>query len=165
MNSVRELLEKRSAERPDEVFLEFGPQRVTYSQMDRRVNRAAAGLAAAGLGRGDRAALLVSNCPEFIYIWWGLFKLGAVMVPINLRLSASEAAYIIQHSKARAVVVGSQSLGLLPELRAETQRAIRLAPPAAAPHMGPHVGVAPSYHGLEPLPREPLQSEESANDG
>ena len=122
MNSVRELLEQRAAERPHDVFLEFGPQWITYAQMDRRVNRAAAGLMAVGVGQGDRVALLVSNCPEFIYIWWGLFKLGAVMVPINLRLSAGEAAYIIKHSQAKAVVVGGQSLDLLPELHADCSK-------------------------------------------
>ncbi len=117
MQNVRELIESRAAEMGGKVYLVFKDQEITYAQVNRRVDRVAAGLAALGVSQGARVALLVRNSPEFIYLWWALLKLGAVMVPVNLRLTAKEAAYVLGHCRARAVAVGSQSLELLPRLK------------------------------------------------
>ncbi len=116
MATIASLLERRAQERPDQVYLDGPGGRETYAQINRRVNQTAAGLAGLGLAKGERAALLMGNCPQFLHLWWGLMKLGAVMVPINLRLTAREAAYIINHSGAALVVVGPDSRGLLDEL-------------------------------------------------
>lgn len=119
MRSVRELIEARAAQLGDKIYLVFSQEEITYAQMNRRVDRVAAGLAKLGVGPGDRVALLVANSPKFIYLWWALFKLGAVLVPVNLRLTAKEAAYALNHSKAKAVALGGQSLDLLSHLQKE----------------------------------------------
>lgn len=117
MNNVRELIETRTRELADKVYLVFQDQELTFGQIDQRVNQVANGLSGLGVGKGDRVALFIKNCPEFIYVWWAVLKLGAVMVPVNLRLTASEAAYILNHSEAGTVVIGEESLPLLPELK------------------------------------------------
>ncbi len=119
MQSVRELIETRAGELGPKTYLVFQDREFSYAEVDRRVNQAAAGLAGLGLGRGDRVAMLVANSPEFVFLWWAILKLGAVMVPVNLRLTAGEVAYIVGHSEARAVVVGAQSLELLAGLRGQ----------------------------------------------
>ena len=119
MQNLRELIETRSADLGSQEYLVFNRQSYSYEQMNQRVNQMARGLAELGLERGEKAAMLVSNSPEFIWLWWAILKLGAVMVPVNLRLTAGEAAYILNHSEAKMVLLGSQSLPLLPELQAQ----------------------------------------------
>ncbi len=122
MNNVRELIETRTRELADKVYLVFQDQELTFGQIDKRVNQVANGLRESGVTKGDRVALFIRNCPEFIYAWWAILKLGAVMVPVNLRLTASEAAYILNHSEAETVVLGEESSPLLPELKQACSR-------------------------------------------
>ncbi|MBN2034803.1 MAG: AMP-binding protein [Deltaproteobacteria bacterium] len=122
MEDVGTLLKKRASERPDDIYLFCPGVEISFSELNERVDRTAVGLHALGVIPGDRVALLVGNRPEFIEMWWGLWKLGAVMVPINLRLTAREAAYIINHSGARVVVAGPECCGLLQELKTACSR-------------------------------------------
>jgi crotonobetaine/carnitine-CoA ligase len=122
MIDVPTLLETRASERPDRIYLVCPGLELTFSQVHQRADQIAAGLAGLGVGKGDRVALLIGNCAEFLYLWWGLWKLGAVMVPINLRLTAREVTYIINHSGACWVAVGPECRGLLPELKATCPR-------------------------------------------
>lgn len=119
MKNVGELIEARASELKDKVYLLFQDQEITFGQLNSRVNQVANGLRQLGVAKGDRVALFIKNCPEFIYVWWAVLKLGAVMVPVNLRLTASEAAYILNHCEAGTVVLGEESLPLLPELKKE----------------------------------------------
>ncbi len=116
--NLAQLLRRRAARQGGRTYLLFQDQGYSFAQMERRVAGLARGLAGLGLGRGDRVALMVENSPEFIWTWWAILWLGAVMVPVNLRLTAREAAYIIGHSKSRLVVLGGGCRKLLPELRA-----------------------------------------------
>lgn len=54
--------------------------------------------------KGDHVALHLDNCPEFFFCWFGLAKIGAVMVPINARFMYEESAWIINHCQAHFVV-------------------------------------------------------------
>ncbi|MFH1032987.1 MAG: AMP-binding protein [Pseudomonadota bacterium] len=117
MTTIASLLEERARQRPEQIYLDGPVGRETYAQINRRVNRAAALLTSLGLAKGGRAALLLGNCPQFLHLWWGLMKLGAVMVPVNLRLTAREAAYVINHSGAQVAVLGPASRGMLAELK------------------------------------------------
>ena len=116
MIDLRSLLEARASEQPDQTYLVCTDEERTYSEVNRRVDRFACGLNGLGVERGDRVALWLGNCPEFLYLWWGLWKLGAVMVPINLRLCAREAAYILHHSGARLVVIGKECAAMTRDL-------------------------------------------------
>lgn len=117
MNNLRELIEVRAKELADKTYLVFQDQELTFGWIDKRVNQVANGLKELGVSKGDRVALFIRNCPEFIHAWWAILKLGAVMVPVNLRLTASEAAYILNHCEAKTVVLGQESLPLLPDLK------------------------------------------------
>ena len=59
---------------------------------------------ALGVSRGDRVALFLPNCPEFLYCWFGLSLLGAISVPVNTAYKRDEAAYILNNSEALALV-------------------------------------------------------------
>src|SRR4051794_36131191 len=82
-----------------------GERRLTYRELHDRSSRLAQHLLASGLGRGERVAVLLGNRLEFPEIAAGIGKAGLVMVPLNPRLTPLEAAYILEHSSARAIVL------------------------------------------------------------
>src|SRR5207302_863946 len=78
---------------------------LSSTHVDARVNQAARALADRGLRRGDRVAVLMGNSMATVELYFALFRLGAVLVPVNLRFVAAEIAYILADSGARMVVV------------------------------------------------------------
>ena len=69
--------------------------------------RLAAGLAARGVRRGDKVAVLARNSHGFVALRYALMRLGAVMVPINFMLQADDIAFILNHSGARMLACDS----------------------------------------------------------
>ena len=103
---------------PDKAAVVYGDQSYTYTQLYDRVNRLAGALKAVGVERGDRVAFLVPNLPAMLEGHYGPLRLGAVLVPINVRLSAREIAYILRHSESKILVFDSE---LAPTVRALTE--------------------------------------------
>lgn len=105
----------RSAERfPTKEMVCDGERRWSYRAFNEWTNRVAHGLHALGLRSGDALALLSGNRAEFLATYFACAKLGVVVVPINLLWRQGELGYVLQHSRARAVVVEA---GLLDQLR------------------------------------------------
>ena len=102
--SLGEFLREAVARNPDKVFLEIGGQEITYEEGLRRAGQTAAMFRALGVSRGDRVALFLPNCPEFLYSWFGLSLLGAISVPVNTAYKRDEMAYILNNSEALALV-------------------------------------------------------------
>ena len=93
---------------PDKPAVVYGDRSYTYSELSERVDRLASALSQVGIGRGDRVAFMVPNLPEMLEGHYGPMRLGAVLVAINIRLSAGEIAYILNHSGARVLVFDSE---------------------------------------------------------
>jgi acyl-CoA synthetase (AMP-forming)/AMP-acid ligase II len=89
-----------------------GSLRLTFAELGDRVRVAAGAFAAAGIDRGDRAAIWAPNSAEWIIAAFGLLAAGGVLVPVNTRFKAAEAGDIIRRSGAKAVLVQSGFLGL-----------------------------------------------------
>ena len=100
-------------DRPDAPALIVGDHTITFGELDRRSNRVAQALAAAGVGFGDRVAFVERNGAEFFDVVFGLAKLGAVPVPVNWRLAAPEMRQIIDDAGATLVIVGADFAGHL----------------------------------------------------
>ena len=94
--------------------------RLDYAQMNALANRCAGVLAASGLQAGDRVALLMANCVEFVGLFYGAAKLGAVVVPMNTRLTPSELSFIVSDSGAKAVIYGAECAELAAGVKAST---------------------------------------------
>lgn len=90
---------------PDKDAVIFQGRGVTYGELDEAIDRAAAGVAALGVRKGDRVAMLVHNVPEFFEAYLGILRAGAVMVPLNTMYTADEVSFILGDSEARAVIV------------------------------------------------------------
>jgi len=106
--SPASFLERSASVYPDKPALFYGDQCRTYSQLNDRVNRLAGALRQAGIEKGDRVAFLVPNIPAMLEGHYGPLRLGAVLVGINIRLSAREIAYILNHSGAKVLVFDSE---------------------------------------------------------
>src|SRR3954451_21965583 len=99
-------LPRRTARRaPDRLAIVDGPTRPTFAELDAVVDRTAAAIAAAGLAKGDRLALLCHNCWQFAVLNFAAARVGVVLVPVNFMLGAHEIAFILERSGARAFVV------------------------------------------------------------
>ncbi|HEY8482582.1 MAG TPA: AMP-binding protein [Spirillospora sp.] len=88
----------------DKVFLHDGDRAVTFAELNELADRVAAGLLARGVGRGDRVALLGSNTTQWLAAFFGAARIGAVIVPLNVRYREKELSYMLGDSGARTVV-------------------------------------------------------------
>ncbi|WP_328662904.1 FadD3 family acyl-CoA ligase [Nocardia salmonicida] len=88
-----------------------GPLRLSFIDLADRVRRAAGAFAAAGIEKGDRAAIWAPNSAEWIIAAFGLVTAGGVLVPINTRFKAEEAADVVRRSGAELLLVQQGFLG------------------------------------------------------
>ncbi|NKY33497.1 fatty acid--CoA ligase family protein [Nocardia speluncae] len=88
-----------------------GDLRLTYTELADCIRRAAGAYAEAGIGKGDRAAIWAPNSAEWIIAALGLLTAGGVLVPVNTRFKAGEAADVIRRSGAKALLVQKGFLG------------------------------------------------------
>lgn len=120
MDVLGDISRKHARLDPERECLVCGDTRLTWRQLNERVNRLANGLAGLGVEKDTKVAILAFNCHRYIETYYAVAKLGAVSVPLNFRLSPSELTYVINHSDAEALMVGSEFLdvvkGILPEL-------------------------------------------------
>src|SRR5216110_499626 len=90
-----------------------GDLRLTYEEFFDRCDRWSSALQAMGVGRGDRVAYIAPNTHEQLESFYAVPQIGAVLVPINYRLSAGEFEYIINHSGATVVCAHADYLECL----------------------------------------------------
>ena len=81
-----------------------GEKRLTYRQLNGRVNRLANALQALGLKSGDRLSILSTNCVEYVETIMAAAKLGVLMVPLNWRLTPAELTFILKDSGAETLL-------------------------------------------------------------
>ena len=89
---------------------------LTFHQWNARACRLANALLGLGLRQGDLIAVLAYNCLEWAEIYAATAKAGLVAVPVNFRLTAREAAYIIENAEASAIIVQDDLLGVVEEM-------------------------------------------------
>jgi fatty-acyl-CoA synthase len=94
-------LERSARVFPAKVAIQFQDQSYSYTEFHGRVNRLASALRDAGLETGDRVAFVCSNIPPLLEGHYGVALAGGILVPINVRFTAGEIAYILNHSNAR----------------------------------------------------------------
>ncbi len=120
-----DVLRRHAGERPDAVALVFEGERLTHRVLFGRAERLAAGLAAAGIGRGDRVAILSQNRPEMMDALAACARLGAILLPVNWRLGPDEIAHVLADGAPAALMsepeyaaVLAPLAGTLPSVRA-----------------------------------------------
>ena len=97
-------LARRAALSPDRIALEVGESVIRYGELHEIARRLARRLAAAGVGAGEVVAARAEDVSDFACLVWGLRELGAVLLPLNPRLTAEEAAQVLRDSGVRLLV-------------------------------------------------------------
>jgi crotonobetaine/carnitine-CoA ligase len=106
--TIGHLLADKARRVGDRTWLIFGEQRYSYAQAHDLSNRYANGFRELGVRKGDHVAVMLPNCPEFIWTIWGLAKLGAVTVPLNTAARGDLLRYFITQSDSSCVVVSAE---------------------------------------------------------
>ena len=114
--SVHALLEAAVRTRPDAEAVVCGDRRWSYARLDAEVARLAGGLAAHGIGAGDRVALFMGNQPAFVAVLFALQRLGAIAVPIGEREQRPGLAYMLGQCGARAIVADAALADRVPDV-------------------------------------------------
>ena len=80
-------------------------RRTTYCELDEMVNRFSNSLHNLGIGKGDKVVLFMPNVLEFVVSYFAVQRIGAIIVPVNAKLTSDEISYILDHSNASAIIV------------------------------------------------------------
>ena len=116
---LENILAAHAVRTPDKTALVSGSQRVSYRALHAGARAMAGGLRAVGVGPGDRVLVYLPNGVEFVQVLYASFMLGAVVVPVNTRLTPKELAYFAQDSEPVALIVHSDSLDALRPVESE----------------------------------------------
>ena len=93
----------------------------TYEQLSARVNRLSHGLQNLGIQKGDRVAYLAPNTVEMLEGFYGVFQLGGIIVPLNIRLKPDDYLFILNHSEAKVLFVDQDLYHLIVPIKAKLQ--------------------------------------------
>jgi len=96
-----QMMDKLAEGSPDKEALVFEGQRISYSQFRDRIHQVAMALKKMGMRKGDRAGVLLSNCPEFFYIQMGILYVGGVFISLSTRYRKFEITYMMKHAGAK----------------------------------------------------------------
>ena len=108
---------------PDKTAVVFEDRRLSWTELDKRVNRLANALLDLGAGQGDHVAILSKNCNEYLETYFACARSGTICTAINYRLSPRELQYVIDNSEAKIVLVSDEFLDTLEEIRPDLKRA------------------------------------------
>ena len=142
MDNITEILERNAAEWPEDVALvEINPQELesrhttwreyaliesspieafrsemTWREFDEKANRFANFLLSRGFRKGDKVAILLMNCLEWLPVYFGILKSGCLAVPLNFRYTAEEIRYCLDLADADALVFGPEFTGRVEQI-------------------------------------------------
>lgn len=110
------LLDRQADRYRDKVFMHFRDATWTYAEIRHAANQAAAGLQSLGVTKGDNVAVMMSNRPEYLFVWFGLSRLGAVEVSINTAHRGHLLSYLIDQADCKTLVVEDRFLSAVLEV-------------------------------------------------
>ena len=116
-NGVGSWPARRVRRSPEAKAIVFGNQSWTYSELLDRVTRLANALTAAGVIRNDRVAYLGPNHPSFIETLFATHQIGAIFVPLNFRLAATEIDFMLADSGSKILIYAAESEGVVSRLK------------------------------------------------
>ena len=151
MNTICDILERNAREWPGDIALvEINPQEletrhttwreysliesspieafrseITWAMFNEKANRFANFLLSRGFKKGDKVAILLMNCLEWLPIYFGVLKAGCMAVPLNFRYTADEIKYCLDLSDADALVFGPEFTGRVEQI-ADRMRRVKL---------------------------------------
>jgi long-chain acyl-CoA synthetase len=117
--NVSNIIKRHVAEHPEKTAIVFGERRISYSELDCLINKAADGLLKMGLKRGDVLSLFLPSLPELIIGYLGTVRAGITVNVVNAMLREQEVGYILKDCQTRAVIVDDTRLPIIESVRPE----------------------------------------------
>ncbi len=118
------LLEEKAQRNKGKTFILYENEKITFDHFNEMANRVANGLLDIGVRKGDKVAIMLPNCPDYLYLWFGIAKMGGVMVPLNVSWKGELLNYILNHSDSETLIVEkslfpqiNEVLGVCPKIR------------------------------------------------
>jgi fatty-acyl-CoA synthase len=99
-----ELLRETTERSPENIAVICGEDRFNYNQFKDRVDRLSSGLNSLGIKKNDKVAILHTNCHRYLETYMAAAKIGAILVPMNYRLSAEDFVYILENSQTKILI-------------------------------------------------------------
>lgn len=108
--NLKQMLERAAERYAGKAAVAMGERRLSYAELDEASNKVANALVGIGVKKGDRVALLLTNSPEFVAIYFGIVKIGAVAVLLDPKYKLTELLSLCDDSKPRVMVTESPCL-------------------------------------------------------
>lgn len=112
--NLADLIRDGARRSPDADCLTFESISLSWAEMDHRSSRVANALTSSGVTAGGRVAVIARNSPLFFELLFGCAKIGAILVPLNWRLSAREIYSVLDDAEPLMVITGEEQAALLP---------------------------------------------------
>ncbi len=125
-NVVGKVIQEKGRIHKDRVFLFYKDEKITYEQLDLLSNRFAQGFRDLGIKKGDKIAIMMRNHPNYLYVWFGSAKLGAVEVPINTAYKGDLLKHIINNSDSKLLIIDGSFLDTLLTIRDDLTKLERI---------------------------------------
>lgn len=125
MNTT-EFLTITSAIVPDRPAIVFEGKRFTYADLAERSNRVANALQSMGVRKGDRVAILQVNCNQYVEVYFGTAKIGAIFVPLNFRAKQDELTHMLNNSESKVLFSGDRYIDMVKSMQADLTSAPQL---------------------------------------
>jgi long-chain acyl-CoA synthetase len=116
---MRDMIRRAEKFYPGKTAVVCGAERWTYRESGTRIRKLAGVLSALGITRGDRVAVLMLNCHRYLELYAACFELGAIIVPLNIRLAPPEVIYTVNDAEAALLFVDETFLPLVEGIRDE----------------------------------------------
>jgi long-chain acyl-CoA synthetase len=117
--NLRELVEQQAEKYGDRIFLYWEETTVSYKQLNELSNKVANSLYDLGIRKGDKVSVYLPNMPEYVYLYLGIPKIGAVIGPVNALFKTREVKFVVEHSEAKVIVTVPQLMTVVNEIRNE----------------------------------------------
>jgi long-chain acyl-CoA synthetase len=117
MNKLAYMISRSSDYYGDETAVVEANRRSSFTEIEERSNRLARAFVKFGLQKGDRVAIYLPNCIEYIEIDFALIKAGMVRLPLNARLAPSELLYIVNDAEANTLIFSDQFIEKIGDIR------------------------------------------------
>lgn len=146
-----------AAKEPERLYASYEGAPITFGDLDRMSATLAARLAAMGVRRGDRVALMLRNSPASLALMFAIARAGFVWVPVNVQLRGEALRHILTHCDPRIVIADADCLEAIRESEADLSHAMLLVAgdaPAGTTPLAPLMEGAASHDEPLPLPED-----------
>jgi long-chain acyl-CoA synthetase len=123
---LAQLFQQTANKFPHQTALVCAQLRMNYQELDSKVEGLSQGLGSLGIGQGDCVALLLPNCPEFVFSFHAIARLKAIALPLNHLFKGEELSYCLNDSYAQTVITDRKRLDICRRAIAKLNRKIEL---------------------------------------